>query len=104
MSIFNLLDRLRKETETHRKRTALAVSFSITGIIALAWFMAISAGSLVSYDRNATSASSSPLAAISDAFKSGSALVGEFTRSLQETKSLIFEIASSTASSTAVTP
>jgi len=104
MSIFDLLDRLRKETEAHRKRTALAVSFSVTGIVAIAWLMAVSAGSSVSYDLNATTASSSPLAAVSEAFKSGSALIGEFTRSLQETKNLIFEAASSTASSTAVTP
>lgn len=104
MNLFDLLDRLRKEPEERRKRTALTVAFSITGIIAAAWLMAVSASSLVSYDRNTANASSSPLAAVGEVIKSGGALIGEFSRSFQETKNLIYELASSTASSTKSVP
>ncbi len=97
--MFDYLERLRNEPESYRKRTALVVAFSLTGIVFIGWLMAMSVGSSVVYDQKTAAATSSPFAAVGETVKVGAALVGNFIKTFQESKKIIFEAASSTVAS-----
>ncbi len=93
--------RLQEDTESHRKRTAFIVALSFTGIIGVAYLMFVTAGSSVSYDAKATSAtSSSPVAAIGEVFKASTDAFDALVNLFKDSKEIIFEAASSTAVST----
>lgn len=102
--MFKLLDRLRSESESHRRTTALVVAFSLTGLVLIAWVMSLSVSSYYSYNYNQSqaSASTSPAAAVRDAFAGGVSLVKDFMNALNQTKTILFSASSSPPSSTEV--
>ncbi|OHA26863.1 MAG: hypothetical protein A3C06_02360 [Candidatus Taylorbacteria bacterium RIFCSPHIGHO2_02_FULL_46_13] len=101
--MFKFFDRLRGEPESYRRRTALVVSFSLTGVVLIAWLMSLSVSSRYSYNQAQATSSTSPTAAVREAFVGGVSIVKDFMNAIQQTKSIIFNAASSSpASSTEI--
>ncbi len=95
--MWKLIDRLRDEPEPQRRRFALIVAFSITGLVFLAWAMSFSAGINI-YTRAPQIASTSPLAALGDVLKQGGDFIKDFKGFISETRTIF--TATSTATST----
>jgi len=105
MSVLDYIERLREGSEGSRKRAAFVVALSLTGIIGIGWFMSFSGGSRSFYNsQTALTSTTSPLAAIGDAFRAGSDLFSgifnDVTNLVSETKT-IFSATTSIATSSA---
>ncbi len=84
MRLFDFLERLREEPESHRRRTAFVVALSVTGLVALGWFMSWSGGSRVSY--TSTEATSSPLTVLAQTLTEGREMFHDLFGALGESR------------------
>ena len=101
MSIFTLLERVRNESVSYRRRVAIATAFSITGLICIGWLMSVTAGSSSRYDQQtAATATTSPLAALGAAFSEGKNLFGKLFSTLSQSRQIFSALSSSTIATT----
>ncbi len=96
--MFKFIERLRQESEPHRRRTALISALSITGVIFIAWLMLVTSGSIETYHRTADviSTSTSPVAAARAALLDTVGAFKDFVGMFKEAK-VIFDAASSSS-------
>ena len=93
--MWKFLEQLREESEGHRRHVTLVAACVLTALVAVAWFMSVSAGtSSITYRKPSGVASTSALASVRDAFVQGTSALEDFVATLKNT-TVIF-----TASST----
>lgn len=83
MSLLKIIDNLRNESEGRRRRVSFFVSFSVTGVIVVAWLMSVTGGSSFLYRQETAVATTSPLAAVRDAFAEGAGMFGDLILSVK---------------------